>query len=164
MTLEELNQKVSTGEFSYHDFETYYKNLQNEFGEFQKTLEEAFNITRNDKTNFQRLLRIVSGKNSSEIIESLKKLGYKYRKGKNQILQEAFSNMGYRLLEQTRACKRDDVYYSLLRIFISAKENFPLILVEAFKSYYSDALFKIFIFSFLSGILGQEEESYNKEN
>lgn len=71
--------------------------------------------------------------------------------------------MGYRLLEQTRAGKRDDVYYGFLRIFVAAKESFPLDLVEAFKPYYSDEIFKVFIFTFLSGIIG-EEQNFNKEN
>ncbi len=164
MTLEELNQKVLTEEFSYQEFELFYKNLMNQFLEFQKTLEEAAIVARNDKDKFQRLLRIVSGKNSSDLIERLKKLGYRYRKSSIESIQVSFANMGYRLLEQTRAGKRDDVYYGLLRIFIAAKENFPLDLVEAFKPYYSDELFKTFIFSFLSGLLGQEEQTLNEEN
>ncbi len=164
MTLEELNQKVLSGEFSYQEFETFYRNSIDEFSEFQKILEEATNVTRNDKDKFQTLLRLVSGKNSSDLIEKLKKLGYRYRKSNNSSLKEAFTNMGYRLLEQTRATKRDDVFYGLLRIFVAAKEKFPLDLVEAFKPYYSDELFKVFLFSFLSGVLGQEELTSNEEN
>lgn len=164
MTLQELNQKVLSGEFSYQEFETFYRTLIDEFSEFQKTLEEAVNVTRTDKNKFQSLLMIVSDKNSSDLIEKLKRLGYRYRKSNNDPLKEAFANIGYRLLEQTRAAKRDDVYYGLLRIFVAAKENFPLDLVEAFKPYYSDELFKVFLFSFLSGILGQEELTSNEEN
>ncbi|MGB9665336.1 MAG: hypothetical protein ACPL25_10540, partial [Ignavibacteria bacterium] len=136
-----------------------YRKLSDQINEFQSLLEEAYENNRNDE--FYYFLSSVKGKNSSELIERLKKYGYTLRKKGN--LSKAFKNMGYRLLEQARAGKRDDVFYSIMRIFVSAKEDFPLVLIEAFKPYYSQEMFKIFIFSFLSGVLGQEEQTSNKE-
>lgn len=156
MTIQELQEKVVTGNFNYSDFDMYYKNISQEFSQFKKILEEACTLKKDDK-NFYTLLYTISAQNSSVLIEKLKKLGYAIRKNKSHVLQNSIANMGYRLLEQTRAGKREDVYYGLLRIFISAKENFPLDLVEAFKPYYSDEMFKVFIFTFLSGIIGEEE-------
>lgn len=162
MTLQELQAKVAQGDFSIQDFQDYYKKLSQEFSDFKKILEDAYSIKKDDK-ELGALLQRVSGRNASELIEKLKKLGYALKKSNNSNLTDAFTNMGYRLLEQTRAGKRDDVYYGFLRIFVAAKESFPLDLVEAFKPYYSDEIFKVFIFTFLSGIIG-EEQNFNKEN
>lgn len=159
MELQELKTKVLQGDYSLDDFKTIYKKLNDQFDEFQSLLEEAYENNKTDE--FYNLLTTVKGKNTSELIEQLKKYGSYLRK--KQDLGEAFKNMGYRLLEQARAGKRDDVFYGFLRIFITSREVFPLVLIEAFKPYYSEEMFKIFIFSFLSGILGHEEQSANKE-
>lgn len=162
MTLNELKEKLTNDNFTYQDFEACYKTLSHENLEFQKLLEEAFEINKDDKQLYG-LLRKVKLLNSSELIDKLKRVGYSIRKSSNSTMKNSFSNLGYRLLEQARAGKRDDVYYGFLRIFISVKENFPLELVEAFKPYYSDEMFKVFIFTFLSGVIGQEEPTSNKE-
>lgn len=162
MTLQDLQIKVAQGNFSIKDFQDYYKKLSQEFSDFKEILENASSLKKDDK-ELKSLLQKISGQNASELIEKLKKRGYALRKNPNNDLKNSFTNMGYRLLEQTRAGKRDDVYYGFLRIFVAAKAYFPLDLVEAFKPYYSDELFKVFIFTFLSGIIGEEQTS-NKEN
>lgn len=162
MTLQELQLKVVNEDFTFLDFQKYYSKISQEFSEFKKILEDACSLKKEDK-ELRTLLQRVSGQNASELMEKLKKLGYALRKSNNSKLKDAFTNMGYRLLEQTRAGKREEVYYGLLRIFVAAKENFRLELVEAFKPHYSDEMFKVFIFTFLSGIIG-EEQNFNKEN
>jgi len=63
-------------------------------------------------------------------------------------LGEDFEKAGFRLLEQVRAGKRSDVMYGITRIFLANRQNLPDILNEAFKSYYSDELFKCFMLHF----------------
>lgn len=159
MELIELKTKVQQGNYSLDDFKEVYDKLKAQLNDFQSLLEDAYENNKND--GFKTLLSKVKGENASELIERLKRYGYSIRKKQN--LSSAFQNMGYRLLEQARAGKKDDVFYGLLRIFISAREDFPLVLIEVFKPYYSEEMFKVFIFSFLSGVLGQEEQTSNKE-
>lgn len=169
MTIDEIKQKVEDENFTFKDFEEYYKKLKKEFLEFQKILEDASIVTKNSQIDFKNLLREITGLNSSDLIEKMKKLGYAIGKTNNNdqsynYIQEAISGMSYKILELARAGKREDVFYTLLRIFVANKEKFPSNLVEVFKPIYSDELFKTFIFSFLSGILSKEEETSNKEN
>jgi hypothetical protein len=159
MELQELKTKVQQGNYSLGDFKTFYNKLSSQLYEFQSLLEEAYENNKNDE--FYRYLTFIKGKNASELIDRLKKSGYSLRKKPN--LFNAFQNMGYRLLELARAGKRDDVFYGLLRIFVASKEVFPLDLIEAFKPHYSEEMFKVFIFSFLSGVLGQEEQISKEE-
>lgn len=160
MTLEELKQKIFKENFTFEDFDSYHKNLSRENSEFLKLLEDACEIKKDDKELYGLLIKLKS-RSSSELIDKLKRIAIS--KSQNSHIKKAFTNLGYRLLEQARAGKRDDVYYGFLRIFISARENFPLELIEAFKPYYSDEMFKVFIFTFLSGVIGQEEQTSNKE-
>lgn len=162
MTLQELQNKVINGNINYNDFKEYDQKLSQEIMEFRKILEEAYELDRQNR-EFEYLLRKYAIRNSSDLIDRLKNLGYAIRKSKNKNIKDSFSNMGYRLLEQARAGKREEVFYGFLRIFISGKENFPLDLIEAFKNHYSDEMFKVFIFSFLSGIIGQDELTKNEE-
>ncbi|MEJ5350845.1 MAG: hypothetical protein WHS65_04545 [Melioribacteraceae bacterium] len=152
MDTQTLEQKIQNGEINYEDFEKRFKELNSQLKEFQNQLEYITEIKK-DEARFRALLQKVSGMNSSELMESLRGLGYKYKSD----LKDAFKNVGYRLLEQTRAGKRADVYYGIMRIFVSYNLEFPKILLEAFKPYYSDEMFKVFIFSFLSGLLSQEQ-------
>lgn len=152
MDAQTLEQMLINGDINYDTFEARYNKLKQQRNELLQQLEYAVEIKKDEK-KFKTLLQKLAGENASELIESLRGLGYVYKKD----LGDAFANMGYRLLEQTRACKRADVHYSIMRIFVSYNREFPKILLEAFKPYYSDELFKVFIFSFLSGIIGNEQ-------
>ncbi len=155
--LKPLEEQFHSGELNYEDFENFFFELKNTRKKLQNLLEYASDIKKDEK-KFKDLHRRLAGANATDLIENLKRKGYAYKKE----LGEAFENMGYRLLEQTRAGKRDDVYYGLLRIFVSYKKKFPDELVEAFKPIYSEEMFKVFIFSFLSGIIGKEQQTENK--
>ncbi|MHB8338548.1 MAG: hypothetical protein ACYDEE_14125 [Ignavibacteriaceae bacterium] len=160
--IEKLKEHLSTEKPKYEDFEGCYYALKNTQIELQNLLEYASDFKRpgvktEEEKKFKDLHRRLAGANSTEVIENLKKKGYAFKKE----LGTAFENMGYRLLEQTRAGKRDDVYYGILRIFVANKMKFPDELVEAFKPIYSEEMFKVFIFSFLSGIIGKEQQNEN---
>ncbi|MBU2447376.1 MAG: hypothetical protein KJ666_17635 [Bacteroidetes bacterium] len=155
--IEKLKEQLSTNDLKYEDWNSCFYKLKNTQKELQNLLEYASDIKKDEK-KFKDLQRRLAGENATELIESLKRKGYVLKKE----LGDAFENMGYRLLEQTRAGKRDDVYYGILRIFVSNKRKFPDELVEVFKPIYSEEMFKVFIFSFLSGIIGKEQQTENK--
>ncbi|MGC8943945.1 MAG: hypothetical protein ACP5KX_07585 [Caldisericia bacterium] len=109
---------------------------------------------KKDDTELKKFYQKFYGYKSSDLLEKLRDLGYAL--GNDINLKDDFDKQGYRLLEQIRTGQRDIVFYTILRIFISRKKEMPKILLEAFKPIYSDQLFKVFLFSFLSGILGKE--------
>jgi hypothetical protein len=157
----ELQKQVLEGKPDCKDFEKTARVLRKMHREFQRLLEEAEKDQRGKEKSrdLEKLLRSVATWNASDLIERMKIEATSVRKTK--ALKDAFDNQGYRILELVRAGKRDEVFHSILRIFVAEKKRFPKTLVEPFKPVYSDELFKIFLFSFLSGILGKEEE--NKE-
>jgi len=132
--------------------EEYRSILKKEQKEFLKNLELAYQISKENE--IKKFLDEVAGKNASELIESLKQKGKLIQRK----LGDAFSKAGLRLIEQTRAGKRSDVIYGITRIFMANKQNLPDELIEAFKPYYSEELFKCFMFTFLSSAIKKEEE------
>lgn len=60
--------------------------------------------------------------------------------------------MSYRLMEQTRAGKRDEVFHGMLRLYMTSNQSFDKELLIAFKQS-NNEMFKVLIFSFLSGII-----------
>jgi len=137
-------------------FAAAYRGLKEAHLKLQRIVESVAERNKDDK-DFKRLYARIAKENETELIERLRTKGYFLRN--ETALKEAFQRQGYRLLEQTRAGKRDDVYYGILRIFLSLQREFPLELVEAFKPVYPKEMFKVFLFSFLSGVLGKQEES-----
>jgi hypothetical protein len=152
--LKQLEEGLRNGKASAEDYREAINSLGKALWKIQELLEWA--TERRDDKDLSRLYRQVAGYNASSLIDKLRGLGYRYKK--DDALSDALGKQGYRLLEQTRAGKREDVFYGLLRIFISLKREVPPMLVEAFKPIYSDEIFKVFVFSFLSGVLGREEE------
>ncbi len=152
--MEGLKKHLQEGKPNLEAFQKAYQDLRKLQREFQSLLQWAAEEQRGreDEKKFKALYRQVAGWNASELIDRLKDEGKKAR-----ALKDAFDRQGYRILELVRAGKRDEALHAILRIFVSAKKDFPSQLVEAFKPAYSDELFKVFLFSFLSGILGKEE-------
>jgi len=176
-----LRQWVNSDGLTYEAMREFYRELQNLQKEFQNNLEFAAEI--DSEHQFEKLYKQVAGENASNLIERLKAKGYAYKRDSTEFgkvtpaelnknkepdkrdsteFGKAFESMGYRLLEQARAGKRSDVYYGILRIFVSYQKKFPDDLVEAFKPVHSIEMFKVFIFSFLSGIIGKEQQKENK--
>lgn len=137
-------------------FTAAYRGMNEARLKLQRMVESVVERNKGSK-EFKMLHAKIAGQNATQLIERLSSKGYFLKKEKP--FREAFERHGYRLLEQTRAGKRDDVYHGILRIFISLQKDFPLELVEVFKPVYSDQMFKVFLFSFLSGVLGKQEES-----
>ncbi|GIX01857.1 MAG: hypothetical protein KatS3mg112_0794 [Thermogutta sp.] len=155
--LQQLEEQLKEGTPDVKEFYKAYDALTALSRRLQSLLQWAAEDrrgTENEK-KFLGLYRQVAGWNASDLMESLKRTGFALKK--NSDLKDAFDRQGYRILELVRAGKRDETFHAILRIFVSAKKEFPSQLVEAFKPVYSDQLFKVFLFSFLSGILGQEE-------
>lgn len=141
-------------------FKEAYRSLNQTRLELQHMVEMVADGKR-DNRDFKRLRANIAGENATQLLERLRAAGYRLMKelASREEDKNAFQRQGYRLLEQTRAGKRDDVYYVILRIFFSLQKEFPPELVEAFKPVYSDEMFKVFLFSFLSGVLGQRDEN-----
>jgi hypothetical protein len=157
--LEQLKEQLRTEEPRFDDFQKFHSDLRKIQWEFQGLLQWAVEDRRGkeNEKEFWGLYRQVAGWNASELMESLKGRGFALKKDRD--LKDAFDRQGYRILELVRSGKRDEVFHAILRIFVSAKKDFPSQLVEAFKPVYCEELFKVFLFSFLSGILGKEEET-----
>lgn len=158
--IEKLKEQLSTNALKYEDWESCFYELKNTQKELQNLLEYASDIKK-DENKFKDLHRRLAGENTTNLIENLRNVG-DYIGKDNSDFGKAFTTMGYRLLEQTRAGKRGDVYHGILRIFVSYGKPFRKELVEAFKPIYSEEMFKVFIFSFLSGIIGKEKQTENK--
>lgn len=99
---------------------------------------------------FDELYQKASEANLSECVNKLNDIGNK-RKG-NKELKKAFESMGYRLMEQTRAGRKDDVFHSILRLYVTCNQSFDKELLIAFKQTNRE-MFKVLVFSFLSGIM-----------
>jgi CRISPR-associated protein Cst1 len=159
--LEQLKEQLKDrdNEPNFNDFQKFCRDLQKVQRDFQNLLQWAVEDQRGkeNEKEFRGLYRQVAGWNASDLMERLKRTGFALKKDRD--LKDAIDRQGYRILELVRAGKRDEAFHAILRIFVSAKKDFPSQLVEAFKPIYSEELFKVFLFSFLSGILGKEEET-----
>jgi len=138
------------------------KNLHNQINdllkEYQHLLEWAYKIIDlkgQNVSQIKNLLDEIKGKNISDLISKLNKKGYDLIKAEKTDITKGIENLIFRLLEQTRHGKREEVFYTLSRIYIVAEENFPKELLEPFKPIYSDSEFKVMIFSFLNGALSK---------
>ncbi len=151
----DLEQKVEDNSITPDDFKTVLYQLK----EAKYKIQGLLNLLQDSNDDMKKLYRSVAGENYADMIDDLNSLGYRYRKQKKN-LKDAFEKMGYRIMEQTRAGKRDDVFYSFLRIYMSVNASFDQKLLLAFK-HPNDEMFKVLIFSFLSGII--DEKTNNQE-
>jgi len=135
------------------NFGYFLKNLQQDFVE---TLEFASRITKDEKID--KLYRRWAQKNISDLIDKLRWEGSNVAKEKG--LKEDFDKVIFRLMELTRLGKRSEVFYGIYRIFVARNKEIPKVLCEPFKPIYSDEIFKVMIFSFLSGIMEKGGEKH----
>ncbi len=68
--------------------------------------------------------------------------------------KEKPSGMTFRILELSRLGKRDEVFYILLREFVTAGEEFNEKLLKIFNPQYSIESFRVLLYSFFSGLFG----------
>lgn len=111
---------------------------------------QLLEILADGDKEFNTLYQAVSQQSLSEAVDKLNSIG-NLRK-KNPVLRKAFQGMGYRLMEQTRAGKKDEVFHGMLRLYMTSNQSFDKELLIAFKQADSE-MFKVLIFSFLSGII-----------
>jgi hypothetical protein len=151
----DLEQKVSSSSIKPDDFKKALYQLK----EAKFKIQGLLDLLQDNDGEMKKLYRSVANENYADLIDDLNSLGYRHRK-QNEGIKDAFEKMGYRIMEQTRAGKRDDVFYSFLRIYMSVNVPFDRKLLFAFK-HPNNEMFKVLIFSFLSGII--EEKTNNKE-
>lgn len=141
-----LEDEIKNGKPNIDAFKTAFKELKKTMVHLQKLVE----YQKDEDNDFYTFYNQIAEANYVDLIDELNTLGFTQRK--NAKMRDAFKTMGYRLMEQTRAGKRDDVFHSLLRIHISSKENMSPKLVQPFK-HPNDDMFKVLIFSYLSGAI-----------
>ncbi|MBP8992009.1 MAG: hypothetical protein KBG82_08540 [Spirochaetes bacterium] len=152
ITLEILREKVKNKNFDSDDFKSYWRQKQKENDEFLSLLDWACEIKNNDG-DLQKLLIKTGLSQASDIMQKLRDIGFALKKD----LGESFEKSAYRLLEQTRAGKRNDVMYGVIRIFVAHQKAVPEILNEAFKPYYAEETFQCFIYAFLGSVIKSKE-------
>lgn len=111
---------------------------------------QLLEILADGDKDFYALYQRASQSNLSECVDKLNSIGNQRRN--NKVLKKAFDSMGYRIMEQTRAGKRDDVFHNILRLYMTCNQSFDKELLIAFKQS-NNEMFKVLIFSFLSGII-----------
>lgn len=130
--------------------------------QLQDTLEYLLKGPSDKKEKWQPFYEYLMGENAGELCEKLRRYGFSLR-GK-EVHERIYDKekrqprgLAYRILELIRLGKRDEVFFSFLNVF-QGTEIKP-ILARAFNPMYSDQLFKTFLYSFLSGLLGPEKSS-----
>lgn len=160
---QKLEEQLQKGEVNYESFKEAVNAHKRLSLELQGLVEYACKIAeRQSKENFERLYTLLASKNASDLCDGLRREGEKLRSRSE--LHERFYDVNkgspksivFRILELTRLGKKSDVFHILLREFLNAKESMSQNLMNAFKPVYSDEMFKVFIYSFLSGLLGQK--------
>lgn len=150
--IEDLELKIENNSIKPDDFKIALKQLKEAKFKIQGTLD----LLQENDNEYRIIYHSVASDNYADLVDELNSLGYRYRKH-NEQLSDAFEKMGYRIMEQTRAGKRDDVFYSILRIYMSIGVSFDRKLLMAFK-HPNNEIFKVLIFSFLSGIIENKED------
>jgi len=158
-----LKQQIQSNQKNPDDFKRVVKEYKDLSIEIQEILEYAYkNETGKNKEKFYKLYQSFSLENAGKLAEKLRDIGFELKKN-NDIYKRFYDKdkkrskgIAYRIMELTRLGKRSEVFFTLLNEFQGA--YFPNELAYAFNPIYPDELFKIFIYSFLSGILGETKE------
>lgn len=155
-----LNEKIQNNQTNPDDFKRAIKEYKDLASEIQEILKYAYkNATGKNKEELYKLYLEFSLENAGEMVEKLRRLGYSLKKkGDYKEIVSALSDQAFRIMEKTRHAQRNEVQYMITRIFWVNKREIPKLLAQAFNPIYPDELFKTFIYSFLSGILGETKE------
>jgi len=132
----ELLQLFKKAQYELDDAKIHYLQLL----EFLADSDKEFNV----------LFQNASKRNFADCVDKLNSIGIQRKK--NEVLRKSFQSMGYRLMEQTRAGKKDEVFHGMLRLYMTSNQSFDKELLIAFKQS-NNEMFKVLIFSFLSGII-----------
>jgi hypothetical protein len=127
-------------------FKTSLKELNDAKIQYLQLLE----LLADTDKEFYALFQDASRRNFADCVDKLNAIGRQRKQ--NATLRKAFEGMGYRLMEQTRAGKKEDVFHGILRLYMTSNQSFDKELLVAFKQA-DNEMFKVLIFSFLSGII-----------
>ncbi|BER91815.1 MAG: hypothetical protein PWP60_268 [Candidatus Atribacteria bacterium] len=135
-------------------------NLLSDFSlQLQDALEYALkNADASQRVALERLYNALTRESAKALCDKLHRYGFGLRGTEvhGRIYdseKKSPKGLAYRILELTRMGKRDEVFFSLLNVFQGHPINPDL--AKVFNPAYSDDLFKVFIYSFLSGLLGE---------
>jgi hypothetical protein len=152
--INDLESKIKNNTIQQDDFKQTIKLLYDTLYEIQGMLELLKDINSDWTNLYQNVLTI----NYPKLVQDLNTAGYIYRTSQNKNeknLAEDFNKSGYHIMEQVRAGNRSEAFYSILRIFMSNNVHFHKKLLTAFEQPDIE-IFKVLLFSFLSGIISNE--------
>src|SRR5690606_8024819 len=110
LSLKALEERLGKQQADIKEFRKSWHTLLDAQLKLQQLTEYATSLNAGNK-DWQRLLSEMTGSNIVGLMDKLKRTGYALRKKTD--LRKAFDSAAYRLLEQTRAGKNEDVYYGL---------------------------------------------------
>ncbi|ADQ47255.1 hypothetical protein Calkro_2444 [Caldicellulosiruptor kronotskyensis 2002] len=165
-----LEESIFHNKIKFEDFAKTINSYKNLGFELEKMLEWAANNAKGeDKIKLWSLYKEFSLQNVSELCERLRWYGENLRKSK--VYDRFFDKdkkvpraITFRVLELTRLGKREEVFHIILREFVNAQEEVGKDFVKAFSPKYSVESFKVMVYSFLSGLLGEEKEKNKEKN
>jgi len=152
----DLENKFKNNTIQPQDFYNAINLLNNALYKIQNMLE----LLKDNNSDMMKIYLNVSNINYSKLVEKLNYIGNKHKENKNNIVDD-FNKSGYHIMEQIRAGKRSDAFYSILRIFISNNVNLDKEILTAFEQP-DDEMFKVLLLSFLSGIIQNESKEKQK--
>lgn len=155
-----LERNIKDGVENPEEFKEILETLSDLKFKLQDIFEYAWRVSKGEKKEeFRKLYYKLTNDNLSEMCDKLRSYGYILRR-ENDIFEKFYDKekkkpkgITYRIIELTRLGKRDEVFFALLNLFQGKEIN--ILLARVFNPIYSDEMFKIFIYSFLSGILGE---------
>jgi hypothetical protein len=142
-----------------------YREVIDTINDFKLQLQDLLEFTSknviNNQEKYRRLYALLTQQNANELCEKLRGYGFLLRYNQ-EIYEKVYDpekkkarGLVFRILELTRLGKKEEVFYSIFNIFQGYEIS--SILVRAFNPVYSEDLFKVFIYSFLSGLLGEKK-------
>jgi len=157
--LRELKNEIKENAITTEKFKQIIEEYKRLGFEIQKVLEYGVRSIKGDeKEKIDKIYKQFLSINSGEMADKLRNLGYSLKNNQDyEKIRSALSAQAFRILERVRHAHRSEVFYMIARIFTVNSKEFPSLLAQAFNPNYSDELFKVYIYSFLSGILGEKE-------
>lgn len=156
--LKELEEQIKSGNITYETLERVIEEYKKIGFYLEKLLEYAIKNTSKDNTKLQRLYEEIRLKNIGNLCDELRNYGESLQRTElyKRLCDEKGkpSGMTFRILELSRLGKRDEVFYILLREFVTAGEEFNEKLLKIFNPQYSIESFRILLYSFFSGLFG----------
>lgn len=157
---------VSQGKVSEREFQEFLTALDDFTVDLQDALAYRLKcLAEGERRKWQQFWILLAQRNSPKLCDELRGYGFSLRG--TEVYERVYDKdkkqprgLAYRILELTRLGKRDEVFFALFNIFQGMEIKPDL--ARAFNPVYPDDLFRVFIYSFLSGLLGLEGK-YSEE-